>query len=717
MDARLPALENFNHVLVRATLDGKAYWLDGTRTGDRGLDDLEIPNFHWGLPLAAKGATLVPVIPKPLDRPASNVDIRIDATAGVHAPAPIHVQSVFTGDAAVGLKLSLANYAPPELERGLRDYWRKQYDFVDVQSVSANYDPGTGAETLVMDGTAHMDWSRRNYETDGTGVGYRADFKRTPGPHDDAPYVTAFPLYTRTAETILLPYDGRGFTISNRADVDSTVAGVRYRRSAGLKGGTFTVETTRRSTVPEFPAADAPAAQQTLRDLAAAAVYVYMPSAYRLTPKDIEVEQARQLTTADDYITRGNDLMTAGDLDHAIADFDRAVALNPKSATALADRGQAFYYKRNFELARRDFDLADAADPRNAVTFRGRGMMALDQADMKGAIAAFTTSLEIDPNNTFALTQRARAYSVLDDYPHALADMETALRIQPDVTQGYAECASLYLEMHDKEKAADEAVKVITANPDLADAHFVSGTIYRMLERNADAFKAFSRSLELKPQPATYLNRARVRPVEDLAGQNADLDAALAMDPKFVPAYRERASLAVKAGDMEGAIAAYTAALDAKPGNADALLQRGLLYAKMGKPDLENADFVAARANVQNPVGLNNMCWVKATMGGDLQSALADCDASLAMEQSQSARSAALDSRGFVLLRLERYDEAIANFDDALKIMPTRYMSRYGRGIAHLRKGEREAGEADIAKVQASDPEAEKEYAKYGVTP
>ena len=48
--------EPFNHVIVRARLDGRSYWLDGTRTGDRNLDDLASSTFGWGLALCARTA-------------------------------------------------------------------------------------------------------------------------------------------------------------------------------------------------------------------------------------------------------------------------------------------------------------------------------------------------------------------------------------------------------------------------------------------------------------------------------------------------------------------------------------------------------------------------------------------------------------------------------------------------------------------------------------
>lgn len=53
MDQRLPTANWFDHLIVRAQLKGKTYWLDGTRSGDRDIDDLVVPPFHWALPITA----------------------------------------------------------------------------------------------------------------------------------------------------------------------------------------------------------------------------------------------------------------------------------------------------------------------------------------------------------------------------------------------------------------------------------------------------------------------------------------------------------------------------------------------------------------------------------------------------------------------------------------------------------------------------------------
>ncbi|TWB41153.1 DUF3857 domain-containing protein [Nitrospirillum pindoramense] len=717
MEARLPALQHFNHVLVRATVGGKDYWLDGTRMEDRTLDRLPTPSFHWGLPLAEKGATLIPIMPGPLDRPTVSTTVRVDASAGIHPPAPIHVESVFTGIAAIGLKQQLANLMPADLQRGLNEYWRKQYDFVDVTSVSATYDDTAETETLIMDGVARMDWQYNRYEIDGVGMGYKADLKRTPGPHEDAPYAVAFPTYTRNVETILLPYDGGGFHVSDGANVDRTIGATQYHRVATLAGRTLTVEATRRSIAPEFPAKDAPAVQQALRELNNSTVYVYMPRDYAATPKDIETLLGRQLTTADEYTDRGYNLMRAKRYKEAIADFNKAEALNPKMATAIADRGLAHYWLGELDQADQDFDKASAIDPRNAYVFQGRGLVAAQRGQLKEAVAALSTSLEIDANNEFTLTHRAQAYIRMKDYDRALDDLAAVLHQHPEWLDGYSYRAQIFFTMGMPDKALAEGQRVVDANPNTTAAYIAAANIYAWLKRNADAVRVLTQSLEIQPTPAAYTMRAAVRPDTDRAAKQADLDAAVKLDPSYIAARQMQGRLAMDAGNLEAAVAAYTAAMEINAKDSNNLLMRGIAYSRQQKADLAAKDFAAARALVTNPWSLNNMCWTKALANVDLEGALADCDAALAQKQAEEPTSATLDSRGFVLLRLGRYDDSIASYDGALKLRPNSSMSLFGRGIAHLRKGETEAGADDIAQAKAQYADVATEFAKYGIQP
>ena len=306
MDERLPAVTLFNHVLVRATINGRVYWLDGTRLGDKALDALVVPAFHWGLPLVPGSNKLVAMMPPPLAQPQTEISLRIDATAGITLPAPVHAERLLREDEAIGTNLGISNMTPVDRDKALRDFWKGKYDFIEPRTTAYTFDPAARTLKLVMDGTAKMEWNEGFYEADGVWVGYRADFSRDPGPDQNAPFAVNYPDHTRTRETILLPPDSGNFTLHHGDDINTTVAGVVYKRHAEIKGNVFTVEEEERSVVPEFPAAEAPAAQEKLRDLFKQTLYVHMPAHYSLTESEVDAQLAVTPTDAAGYLARGN---------------------------------------------------------------------------------------------------------------------------------------------------------------------------------------------------------------------------------------------------------------------------------------------------------------------------------------------------------------------------------------------------------------------------
>ncbi|MGH6971990.1 MAG: DUF3857 domain-containing protein, partial [Caulobacteraceae bacterium] len=114
LDKRLPGLL-FDHVIVKAEIGGKTYWLDGTRIGDRALDNIATPDFHWALPVQASGARLEQLVAPPLQEPQDENLIKLDATAGIDKPARAHAGRLFRGDLAVGwnVVLTAAGARPP----------------------------------------------------------------------------------------------------------------------------------------------------------------------------------------------------------------------------------------------------------------------------------------------------------------------------------------------------------------------------------------------------------------------------------------------------------------------------------------------------------------------------------------------------------------------------------------------------------------------------
>ena len=292
-DERLPAMESFDHVIVRAQIETKTYWLDGTRLGDGPIDQIQPPDYVWALPVQPAGARLEKIAVPPLDRPLLETSARIDARGGLGL-ATIHVEETFRGDPAYGMKL-LFDAAPAEKrDDGLKSMLAPTgYSGVMVNKVTGGWNEAKREFTVVADGSAPMDWQRLargqplRFQTDVGQIGDVFSAKREDPEDKDVPFALGFPRYERSTETIILPRGGQGFSLNGAGDVQTTLSGVEYGRKVRLDKDTVTVETTARGLVSEISAAQAQADHNKLRDLHDDVVYIQGPTFWRDSDAEI----------------------------------------------------------------------------------------------------------------------------------------------------------------------------------------------------------------------------------------------------------------------------------------------------------------------------------------------------------------------------------------------------------------------------------------------
>ncbi|HVF83758.1 MAG TPA: DUF3857 domain-containing protein, partial [Sphingomicrobium sp.] len=301
---RLPMVSLFNHVLVRARLGGKTYWLDGTRTGDASLPAIKVPDFGWGLPLVA-GAQLTRIVPPPLHRPQLETFANIDASAGIKAPAAAKFEQVIRGDHGTALNMQLAALTAQQRDEFLSSFWKGSYDFLTVKSTSARFDKASGELRLTATGDAQLDWAGGYYHLVNSSVGFAPDFERTAGPQQDAPMAVDYPLYHRTVTTVRLPTDFFKAARPTMPQLREQLAGVEYRRSARTDGDSLTVETSTRSLVPEVSYKDALAAAPRLRALADEDISLRLPAKWQPTAGDIKAMLEQKPASASAFLDRG----------------------------------------------------------------------------------------------------------------------------------------------------------------------------------------------------------------------------------------------------------------------------------------------------------------------------------------------------------------------------------------------------------------------------
>jgi len=710
MDQRLPMVA-FDHVMVRAKIGGKVYWLDGTRTGDVRLADIKVPDFRFALPLRAAGATLEPLVVPVPDRPLREYSFKVDMTGGITIPFPFHVEELLRDDAAVSMHLTLDQLTPEVRDESLRQVFTSGYPDVAAKTVSAVWDPVARTEKLVMDGAGKHDW-KYSYEADHSRLGWNADFERPAGPHRDAPYASSYPFYVVVRETILLP-DAKNF-LNQSTDVDRTIGGTEMRRHAKLDGTTYTIETSVRTIAREFPAADAPAAQEALRDLYRQQALLGVKYSYQPTQHERDAWLTMTPTTANEYYRRAEMRLAKNDKDGGLADVEKAIALQSDYGQAYLMRGQIYW--RNGDYAKALADLQKSAQLMAASSTAHAALAELmtQMGRYDDGLAEINRALAIDADNPRLLAVRAETYRRLNQFDAGTADIKAAISKDPTLVRAYIVEADLMADQGRYEDALAAAKAAAAANPKDMQTHLVLGAVYTKLRRYPEADVEFAKYVSAKPDADLYAQRANLRSPADIQGQRADVAAALKLDRENATARNLEAKLDLKAGKYAAVIDSATALMPKQPHNGPLIAYRGIAYAQTGRAALAAKDFADARTAVgDHSNALNDLCWDKAILGMALDAAMVDCDAALKISPEAGY---ILDTRGLVLLRLGRFADAVETYDKALRVRPRLTASLYGRGLAKRHLGKAVEGDADIAAARALDPGISKDFDAYGVT-
>jgi len=198
----------------------------------------------------------------------------------------------------------------------------------------------------------------------------------------------------------------------------------------------------------------------------------------------------------------------------------------------------------------------------------------------------------------------------------------------------------------------------------------------------------------------------------------ADFDRTLALAPTDTQALIARADLRLNARDGEAAIGDLDVANGVLAPEANERLVLANLYRRAERPKLALAQYdlwIKAHPDDRSQAeALGGRCWVRMTLNADLDKAVADCQHALRLLPSDWGL---LTDRAFVRLRQGDFDRAIVDFDEVLKLKTQYAWPYYGRGLAKLKKGLVDEGNADIAAAAAIDPSIAKAAGRYGLAP
>lgn len=260
LDQRLPLPQYFDHVLVRAHIDGADYWLDGTLPPVASPSARPVFPVSWVLPLTEQGSELQNLARQPATAPDEINLYEIDARAGFDEPARIVSTEIVRGVKGLQKYMQLSAVSTGQLldvfrQNAIGDAWQT------IDDVQWRYDQGAGASILTISGTRTIDW-----DDDGSaakslalpGGGFSPPQRRVrPADQDQtAPFYTA-PEYTCHVTTVRLPSSTRANQWSSTESFNTRLFGRNYYRAWELRDGSLRMVRGSRIEQPEIDASTA----------------------------------------------------------------------------------------------------------------------------------------------------------------------------------------------------------------------------------------------------------------------------------------------------------------------------------------------------------------------------------------------------------------------------------------------------------------------------
>jgi tetratricopeptide (TPR) repeat protein len=236
------------------------------------------------------------------------------------------------------------------------------------------------------------------------------------------------------------------------------------------------------------------------------------------------------------------------------------------------------------------------------------------------------------------------------------------------------------------EEALADYIQAVQQAPNSSEALAGRGWARLQLNMHEQAGDDLERALAIDPDDTLALTgRGRLRALRcDLTGAKADLDRALKLDPELTDAYLARGFAAMRGGAPrpDAAEADFARALELQPDLPDALVGSAMVTAARGRP-AEGVPLCdqALKLAPQHALAL--------AVRGALKGSALEVDR--AVELAPAACEVGL-MRATTMLGLGRFDDARNEYDRVMKLGPDRFTPLMGRGFAAM--GKREPEEA-----------------------
>jgi tetratricopeptide (TPR) repeat protein len=400
-------------------------------------------------------------------------------------------------------------------------------------------------------------------------------------------------------------------------------------------------------------------------------------------------------------------MLTTGNRDQinlAANDLQALVTKSPQNHLYHFNLARALIAKQEIEPAR--LQLEEAIKIRSDFIM-AREMLAriyMVKGEPSKALKEADGVLTLDKNNLQAHLIRSSALLGIGDKDKARAELDLITKVYPQNPEARFQVGMLAYEDKDFKKSEQIFAELYKANPN--DTRGLAGETESMVAENrmGDAIKETQKAIAREPQRrdlqlvlAKYYNRA-----ERYDEAIEIYKKLVAQDPRSPSLLMQLAETERLKGDLNSAIDTFRRCSQAAPSDTLCLLSLGMIFEATGKQDQAKPIWEQIlKIQPDHPVALNNLAFIKAQEGVDLDQALT---MSQRARQKMPNSPEVKDTLGWIYIKKNLSEDAVMVFKDLTAQVPTNPVFHYHYGMALLQKGDKPSAKREFEAALADNP-------------
>jgi tetratricopeptide (TPR) repeat protein len=419
----------------------------------------------------------------------------------------------------------------------------------------------------------------------------------------------------------------------------------------------------------------------------------------------VELELVQQVVYGQGLLAYRHHAHTVLDPEELLASLQQALAERPDLWHAWSACVEQLMSMERLHEARRLAEEATRRFPLLPRVWLDLAEVCGAQRDLEAQLAALHSAYRINPTWSEAARALATVHRQRGDHDQAHFLLELAIQRDPSSAVNYGFLAEVQWETGHREEALQHLERAVQLEPSY---HWAWDQLRAWAAEagQPDRPQQAARQLVARKPGAvgSWLTLARVLPDESLDERLQALDRAIALDPRCVEAYDERARLLGLAGRHDEARHAC-APRDVWPEQLPAKLQARAAWVEWMRGHRDAALRVLREALEADP-GLFGAWWMLADWAEELHRSDVYLEAAQRMVQLEPYNEIALSYHGQALALHDRHDEARSFFQRAFDIQPRYAFAGICLFDVQMQQGDLQAAGQTLQQLQAMDNDA-----------